>query len=118
MNFSLDLCILMDNSLVVFLESILLLPRFLVKNAKNNVSEDIWFRSKMFYQIKIQATTNWSSHRKKHQTFDFFQTIDFYTIFKNRSFPRFLKITRSTCKTHCLRLILCMHGRQNQTKLV
>ena len=59
---------------------------FLVKNAKNNVSEDKWFSSKMFYQIKIQANTNWSIHRKKHQTFDFFQTIDFLHNFQKSQF--------------------------------
>ena len=50
---------------MVFWKKILLLPRFLVKNAKNNVFEDKWFLSKMFSQIKMQAATNWSSHLKK-----------------------------------------------------
>ena len=82
MNFRLDLCIYMDNSLVVFLKkSFLLLPRFLVKNAKNNVFEDKRFLSKIFYQIKIQANTNWSSHLKKHQTFDFFSNDRFFRQF-------------------------------------
>ena len=40
------------------LEKNLLLPRFLVKNAKNNVFEDKWFLSKMFSQIKMQDATN------------------------------------------------------------
>ena len=35
---------------------------FLVKHAKNNIFEDKCFLSKMFYQIKMQAATNWSSH--------------------------------------------------------
>ena len=106
MNFRLDLCIYMDNSLVVFLEKISFTHSFfLVKNAKNNVFEDKWFWSKIFYQIKIQANTNWSSHLKKHHTFDFFQTIDFLHNFKNRSFPRFLKIISSMRETHCKRLI-------------
>ena len=73
-----NLCIYMDNRLVVFWKKNLLLPRFLVKNAKNNVFEDkCFFLSKIFSQIKMQAATNWSSHLKKHQTFDFFQTTDF-----------------------------------------
>ena len=63
----------------------LLLPRFLVKNTKNNVFEDKWFLSKMFSQIKMQAATNWSSHLKKHQTFDFFSN--------DRFFMQFSKIT-------------------------
>ena len=46
---------------------------FLVKNAKNNIVEDKCFLSKMFYQIKMQAATNWSSHLKKHQKFQFFK---------------------------------------------
>ena len=58
----------------------------MVKNAKNNVFEDKWFWSKIFYQIKIQANTNWSSHLKKHQTFDFFQTIDFLHNFQKSQF--------------------------------
>ena len=47
----------------------------------------------------------------------FFNRYIFYTIFKNRSFPRFLKIISSTRETHCKRLILCKHCRQNPTKL-
>ena len=66
---------------MVFWKSFLVLLRFSVKNAKNNIFEDKCFLSKMFYQIKMQAATNWSSHLKKHQTFQFFQTTDFYAIF-------------------------------------
>ena len=101
---------------MVVWKSFLVLLRFLVKNAKNNIFEDKCFKSKMFYQIKMQAATNWSSHLKKHQTFEFFQTTDFYAILKNRIFPRFLKIISSTRKNHCMRLILCQHARQNPTK--
>ena len=64
MNFSLDLCIYMDNSKVVFLEKFTFPSSFFFLNAKNNVFEDKWFWSKIFYQIKIQANTNWSSHLK------------------------------------------------------
>ena len=117
MIFCLNLCIYMDKSLVVFWKSVLVLLRFLVKNAKNNIFEDKCFLSKMFYQIKMQAATNWSSHLKKHQTFQFFQTTFFYAIFKNRIFPRFLKIISSTGKNHCMKLNLCQHGRQKPTKL-
>ena len=51
---------------MVFWKKILLLPRFLVKNAKKKkkVFEDKWFLSKMFSQIKMQAATNWPSHLK------------------------------------------------------
>ena len=77
MIFCLNLCIYMENSLVVFWKSFLVLLRFLVKNAKNNTFEDKCFLSKVFYQINMQAATNWSSHLKKHQTFEFFQTTDF-----------------------------------------
>ena len=75
---------------MVFWKKILLLPRFLVKNAKNNVFEDKWFLSKLFSQIKMQAATNWSSHLKKHQVFDFFfkrQILN--AIFKNYVFRDF-----------------------------
>ena len=37
---------------------------FLLKMQKNNIFEDKCFFSKMFYQIKMQAATNWSSHLK------------------------------------------------------
>ena len=57
---------------MVFRKSFLALLRFLVKNAKNNFFEDKCFLSKMFYIVKMQAATNWSSHLKKHQTFEFF----------------------------------------------
>ena len=63
------------------MEKILLLPRFLVKNAKNNVFEDKRFLSKMFSQIKIQAATNWSSHLKKHQNIDFVSNDRFFMQF-------------------------------------
>ena len=76
----------MDNSLVVSWKSFLALLRFLDKNAKNNIFEDKWFLSKMFYQIKMQAATKWSSHLKKHQTFDFFQTTDFLCNFQKSHF--------------------------------
>ena len=46
-----NLCNYMDNSLVMFWKSFLVLLRFLVKNAKNNIFEDKCFLSKMFYQI-------------------------------------------------------------------
>ena len=78
----------MDNSLVVFWKSFLALLRFLVKNAKNNIFEDKCLLSKMFYQIKIKAATNWSCHRKKHQTFEFFQTTDFLCNFQKSHFSK------------------------------
>ena len=76
----------MDKSLVVFWKSFLVLLRFLVKNAKNNIFEDKCFLSKMFYQIKMQSATNWSSHLRKHQTFQFFQTTDFLWNFQKSHF--------------------------------
>ena len=45
MIFCLNVCIHMDNSLVVSWKSFLALLRFLVKNAKNNTFED-----KMFFE--------------------------------------------------------------------
>ena len=86
MIFCLNLCIYMDKSLVVFWKSFLVLLRFLVKNAKNNIFEDRCFLSRMFYQIKMQAATNLSSHLKKHKTFQFFQTIDFLCNFQKSHF--------------------------------
>ena len=71
---------------MVFWKSFLVLLRFLVKNAKNNIFEDKCFLSKMFYQIKMQAATNWSSHLKKHQTFQFFQTTDVLCNFQKSHF--------------------------------
>ena len=71
---------------MVFRKSFLAFLRFLVKNAKNNIFEDICFLSKMFYQIKMQAATNWSSHLKKHQTVEFFQTTDFLCNFPKSHF--------------------------------
>ena len=73
MIFCLNLYVYMDNSLVMFLKIVFVLLRFLVKSAKNNIFEDKFFLSKMFYQIKIQAATNWSSHLKKHQHLIFFK---------------------------------------------
>ena len=76
---------------MVFLEKFSFTSSFFVKNAKNNVFEDKWFWSKIFYQIKIQANTNWSRHLKKHQTFDFFQTIDFLHNFQISQFSEIFK---------------------------
>ena len=81
-----NLGIHMENSLVVFRKSFLALLRFLVKNAKNNILEEKCFFSKMFYQIKMQAATNWSSHFKKHETFEFFQTTDLLCNFQKSHF--------------------------------
>ena len=72
---------------MVFWKSFLVLLRFLVKNAKNNIFEDKCFLSKMFYQIKVQAATNWSSHLKKHQTFlSFFSNDRFLCNFQKSHF--------------------------------
>ena len=35
---------------------------FFDKNAKNNIFEDKCFLRKIFYLLKMQAATNWSSH--------------------------------------------------------
>ena len=67
-------------------KSFLLLRCFWVKNAKNNVFADKWFLSNRFYQIKMQAATNWSSQLKKLQTFGFFQTTDFLCNFQKSHF--------------------------------
>ena len=84
MNVCLNLCVYMDNSLVVFWKRFPLPPRFLVKNAKNNIFEDKWFLSKIFYKIKMQAATYWSSYPKKNIIF--FQTIDFLRNFQKSLF--------------------------------
>ena len=109
----------MEKTLVVFWRSFLVLLRFLVKNAKKTTFLKIkGFLNKMFYQIKMHAATNWSSHLKKTSNISiFFKRQIFYAIFKNRIFPRFFKIISSTRKNHCMRLILCQHGRQKPTKL-
>ena len=73
---------------MVFWKSFLVILRFLIKNAKNNIFEDKGFLSQMFYQIKMQAATNWSSHLKKHQTFQFFQTTDFLCNFQKSHFSK------------------------------
>ena len=59
---------------------------FWLKMKKKNVFEDTWFVSRMIYQIKMQAATNWSSHLQNHLTFDFFFS-------NNRFFTQCLKIT-------------------------
>ena len=73
---------------MLFWKSFLVFLRFLVKNAKNYIFEDKCFLSKIFYQIKMQAATNWSSHLKKHQTFHFFQMTDFFMQFSKIAFFR------------------------------
>ena len=68
------MCIDMNNSLVVFWKSFLLLPRlFLVKNVKNNVFENKWFLSQIFNQIKMQAATNWFSYLKNIKQLNVFK---------------------------------------------
>ena len=88
---------------MVFLRKNILLPLFLVKNAKNkflkknNVYEDKCFLSKMSSQIKMQAATNWSNHLKniKHLIFS---NDRFLMQFSKITFPRVLKIICSTRK--------------------
>ena len=76
----------MNNSLVVFWKKNILLSRFLVKNAKNNVFEDKRFLSKMFSQINMQAATNWPSHFRNIKRLIFFQTTDFLCNFQKSHF--------------------------------
>ena len=71
---------------MVFLKSFLLLPRFLVKNTKNNIFEDKCFSSKMFYQIKMQPAANWSSHLKNIKLLNFFKR-QFLCNFQKSHFP-------------------------------
>ena len=70
----------------MFWKKILLLPRFVVKNAKNNVFEDKWFLSKMFSQIKMQAATNWSSDLKNIKHLIFFSNDRFLMQFSKITF--------------------------------
>ena len=72
---------------MVFWKSFLVLLRFLDKNAKNNIFENKCFLSKIFYQIKMQAATNWSSHLKK--------TSNIFIFSSDRFFMHFSKITFS-----------------------
>ena len=116
MMFCLNLCIYMDNSLVVFWKSFRVLLRFLVKNAKNNIFEDKCFLGKMFYRMKCMRLQTGLAIIKNIKHLNFFERQIFYAIFKNRIFQRFLKIISSTRKNHCMSLILCQHGRQNPQK--
>ena len=71
---------------MVFWKSFLVLLRFFIKNAKTTFLKINVFLSKMVYQIKMQAATNWSSHLKKYQTFQIFQTTDFLCNFQKSHF--------------------------------
>ena len=71
---------------MVFWKSFLVLLHFLVKNAKNNIFEDKCFLSKMFYQIKMQAATNWSSHLKKISNISIFSNDRFFMQFSKNAF--------------------------------
>ena len=75
------------------------------------------FFSKMFIKFKCRRLQTGLAIIKNIKHLNFFKQQIFYAIFKNRIFPRFLKIISSTRKNHCVRLILCQHGRQNPTKL-
>ena len=71
----------------VVLEMFSCMYSLLVKNVKKKTFLKInVFLSKMFYQIKMQAATNWSSHLKKHQTFQFIQTTGFLCNFQKSHF--------------------------------
>ena len=73
---------------MVFWKRFLVLLRFLVKNAKNNIFEDKCFLGKMFYQIKMQAATNWSSHLKKTSNISIFSNDRFFMQFSKIAFFR------------------------------
>ena len=70
------------------LEKVYFFGFWLKMQKKKNIFEDKCFLSKMFFQIKMQAATNWSSHLKKHQTFQFFQTTDFFCNFQKSHFSK------------------------------
>ena len=71
---------------------------FWLKMQKNSIFEDKCFLSKMFYQINMQAATNWSSDLKKHQAFQFFQTTDFLCNFQKSHFSEIFKNISNTRK--------------------
>ena len=72
---------------VVFWKSFLVLLRFFwIKYAKTNIFEDKCFLSKMFYQIKMQTATNWSSHLKKTSNISIFSNDRFFMQFKKSHF--------------------------------
>ena len=59
---------------------------FWLEMKKKNIFEDKCFLCNKFYPIKIQAATNWSSHLKKHQTFQFFSNNRFLCNFQKSHF--------------------------------
>ena len=84
MNFRLDLCIYMDNRLVVFLEKFLLLPRFFVKNAKKNKTMFLklnGFGVKYFIKSKYRRIQTGLAILKNIKDLIFFSNDRFFTQF-------------------------------------
>ena len=71
-----------------------------------------------FIKLKCGRLQIGLANLKNIKHLNFFKRQIFYVVFKNHIFPRFLKIISSTCKNHCMRLILSEQGRQNPTKSV
>ena len=66
-------------------------PRFLVKNAKNNVFEDKFFLVKYFLNSECRRLQTGLATLKKHQTFDIFQTTDLLCNFQKLHFSDIFK---------------------------
>ena len=78
------------------------------------------FLSEMVYQFKMQAATNSSSHLRKHQTFQFFQTTDFFMQFSKITFFRdFLKSSVAHVKSlYEIDFMSILFTKTNKTRLV
>ena len=90
---------------------------FWLKCEKKFFFEDKCFLVKCFIKLKCRRLQTGLAILKNIEHLNFFKGQNFYAIFKNHIFPRFLKIISSTRKNQCMRLILCQHGTQNLTKL-
>ena len=90
MNFRLDLCIYMDNSLVVFLEKFSFTSSIFVKDAKKKKKKKTFlkingFGIKYFIKSKYRRIQSGLAILKYIKHLIFFQTIDFFIFFFQKS---------------------------------
>ena len=97
MNFCQNLCISIDESLVVLRNSFIEPRIFWFKNAKINFFEEKWDLSAVFIKLKFGCLQTCLTDMEKHKTLEMLLRADFLRIFEILHFSRFLKITSSTC---------------------
>ena len=96
MNFCPNLCISIDESLVVLRKSVIPTRIFWFKNAKINFFEEKWELSTVFIKLKFGWLQACLTDMEKHKMLEMLLRADFLCIFEILHFSRISKIIGST----------------------